>query len=130
VVINLGTNDFSYLGYDENGQSYEARERLDIAAFTVGMVQFVQDIRTHYPDAEFFLLSSPMLGDSWPVGDLQHTKHVQGVTDAAAQLGDKVHFLDWPSQGSDVGCDYHPNAATNAEQAEVLAAEIGAVLGW
>ena len=130
VVINLGTNDFSYLAYDENGQSYEARERLDIAAFTAGMVEFVQEIQTHYPDAEFFLLSSPMLGDGWPPGDLQHTKHVQGVTDAIAQLGDKVHFLDWPSQGSDVGCDYHPNAATNAEQAEVLAATIGAVLGW
>lgn len=131
VVINLGTNDWSYLAYNENG-SYPARDPIDPATFTAGMVEFVRSIQTHYPDAEFFLLNSPMLGDSWPTPeDAQKTTQTNAIQEAIAELADgNVHFLDWPSQGSDVGCDYHPNEATNAAQAEVLAAAISAEVEW
>lgn len=131
VVINLGTNDWSYLGYNENG-SYPARDPIDPATFTAGAVDFVHSIQTHYPEAEFFLLNSPMLGDSWPTPeDAQKTTQTNAILEAIELLNDeKVHFLDWPSQGSDVGCDYHPNEATNAAEAEVLAAAISEVLGW
>lgn len=123
VVINLGTNDWSYI---------DVRDPIDPAVFTEAMVEFVQTIQGHYPDATYFLLGSPMLNDDYPSAeDAQHSTHAQALQDAIADLGgDNVHFLDWPAQGSDVGCDYHPNAATHAAQGEVLAEAIAAEMGW
>ncbi|PKS13376.1 hypothetical protein jhhlp_000147 [Lomentospora prolificans] len=123
VVINLGTNDWSYLG---------ARDPIDPAVFTEAMVEFVQTVQGHYPDATYFLLSSPMLNDDYPSAeDAQHSTHAKALQNAISEIGgDNIHFLDWPAQGADVGCDYHPNAATNAAQADVLAAAIAAELGW
>ncbi|CAK7238100.1 hypothetical protein SEUCBS140593_010327 [Sporothrix eucalyptigena] len=131
VVINLGTNDFSYIAWDASGRSYNARDSLDASAYTDGMVQFVQTIQTHYPDAHFFLLSSPMLSDFYPTAaDAQKTTQTNALKNAATRLGAKVHFVDWPTQGSDVGCDYHPNVATHAAQGAVLANAIAAAVGW
>lgn len=122
VVINLGTNDFSYLN---------TRQPIDPATYQAGIVKFVQTIQTHYPNAQFFLLSSPMLSDSYPTAaDAQHTTESNALKAAVVQIGAKAHFVDWPTQGSDVGCDYHPNAATHAAEGKVLAAAISAALGW
>lgn len=123
VVIALGTNDFSV---DNNN-----RPILDIGNFTSATVSFIRTIQTHYPKAQFFLVTSPMLGDSYPAGETQHTSQTKAFTDAAAQLnGTEVHVVDWPSQGSDVGCDYHPNAATHAIGAPILASAISKAFGW
>ncbi|KZM24360.1 cellulose binding [Ascochyta rabiei] len=131
VVINLGTNDWSYLGYNAQGQSYAAREVLSPSVFTTALVKFVKQIQSHHPAAQFFLLNSPMLSDSFPTAaDAQKTNQTKALQDAIKQLGVKAHFVDWPSQGSDVGCDYHPNAATHATEGKVLAAAIQAVLKW
>ncbi|KAL2824984.1 SGNH hydrolase-type esterase domain-containing protein [Aspergillus pseudoustus] len=132
VIITLGTNDFSYLAYDSSGQSYPARPALNATSFTAGTVAFVHTIQTHYdPDAHFFLLSSPMLSDTWPTAeDAQHTTLSEALRAAVAQIGARAHFVDWPTQGAEVGCDYHPNAATHAAQGEVLADVIRGVLGW
>ena len=131
VVINLGTNDFGYIGVNSSGQPYKVREPIDVSAFTAAMVEFVQSIQSHYPNAEFFIMTSPMLSDSYPTPtDAQHTTQANAIKAAIAQIGDKAHFVDWPTQGSDVGCDYHPNAATHAAEGKILAAAIGDVLGW
>lgn len=132
VVINLGTNDFSYLAYNSSGQAYNARDPIDAAVYTAAMVDFVQTIRGHYPDAYFFLMNSPLLSDSWPTAeDAQKTTQTNAIQAAITQLDDsKVQFVDWPTQGSDVGCDYHPNAATQAAEGTVLAAAISSALGW
>jgi lysophospholipase L1-like esterase len=130
VVINLGTNDFGYLGFDMTGQPY-TRDPLDPSVYTDGMVEFAQSIQTYYPDVHFFLLSSPMLSDTYPTAaDAQHTTQANALNATVAQLGAQAHFVEWPTQGSDVGCDYHPNAATHAAEGEVLAEAIAAVLGW
>jgi len=131
VVINLGTNDFSYIDIDESGQPYNARDPLNVTIYKDAMLGFVQSIQTHYPDADYFLLTSPMLSDSYPTAEeAQHTTQTDVLKAAVTQLGGKAHLVEWPSQGSDVGCDYHPNAATHAAEGEVLAKAIGAVLGW
>ncbi|KAL2107790.1 hypothetical protein VUR80DRAFT_4747 [Thermomyces stellatus] len=123
VVINLGTNDWGYL---------DVRDPIDPAVFTEAMVEFVQSIQGHYPDATYFLLASPMLNDDYPTAqDAQHSTHAEALQNAITKLGgDNVHFLDWPPQGQNVGCDYHPNAETHAAQGEVLAEAIAAELGW
>ncbi|KAI8634020.1 SGNH hydrolase-type esterase domain-containing protein [Xylariaceae sp. FL1651] len=132
VVINLGTNDFSYLAYTSSGTAYNARAPLDPATYTAGIVSFVQSIQRHYPDAHFFLLTSPMLSDTFPTAaDAQKTTQTKAIQNAITQLmSTKVHFVDWPTQGSDVGCDYHPNAATHAAEGKVLASAISSALGW
>lgn len=131
VVINLGTNDWSYLGYNASGQQYAARPVLAPATFTAGLVKFVKQIQTKFPNAQFFLLSSPLLSDGYPTAaDAQKTNQTKAVQDAVKQIGAKAHFVDWPTQGSDVGCDYHPNAATHAAEGTVLAAAIKSVLKW
>ena len=123
VVINLGTNDWGYLNI---------RDPMDPAVFTEAMVEFVQTIQGHYPNATFFFVTSPMLNDDYPtVEDAQHSRHAEALENVISKIGDgNMHLLDWPAQGLDVGCDYHPNAATHAAQAEVLARAIAAELDW
>lgn len=131
IVINLGTNDFGYLSSYPNGTLYPVRPALTQAEYTAALVNFVKQIQKNYAKADFFLMSSPMIGDSYPPGDNTKTTQVNGLKDAVTQLGgEKVHFVDWPTQGSDVGCDYHPNAATHAAEGKVLAEAIGKVLRW
>ncbi|KAM7217091.1 SGNH hydrolase-type esterase domain containing protein [Rhypophila decipiens] len=131
IVINLGTNDFNYIVWDANGQASPGRGTLNITTYTQGMVDFVRSIETHYPEAHFFLVSSTMLSDSWPTAaDAQKTTQVNALKQAVKQLGPKAHFVDWPSQGSDVGCDYHPSAATHAAGAALLVQAIKSALGW
>ncbi|KAF2646011.1 endoglucanase E precursor [Massarina eburnea CBS 473.64] len=124
VVINLGTNDFSYLG---------VREPLNATVYTDAMVEFVGVVNKHYPDATFFLVTSPMLSDAYPEGQAQKYTQTSALKAAIEVLGGmevKVHLVEWPTQGSDVGCDYHPNAATHAVEAEVLADAIAEVMSW
>ncbi|KAJ4253422.1 hypothetical protein NW762_010580 [Fusarium torreyae] len=123
VVINLGTNDFSYLG---------VRDPVDPKDLTKALVTLVKSINSHYSKAQFFFVSSPLLSDSYPSqADAQKSTNVQVLKDAMQQLsGVKTHLVDWPSQGSEAGCDYHPNTATHAQGAALLEASIKSALGW
>ena len=124
VVINLGTNDYSYIAYDASGQPYNARNPLDTTTYQNAMVSFTQGIQKRWPNAHYFLMTSPLLSDT------QRTSQAQALKTAVAQLGAKAHFVDWPQQGSTYGCDYHPNAGTQAIGANQLIAAMGPALGW
>ncbi|KAF5666498.1 lipase acylhydrolase [Fusarium circinatum] len=123
VVINLGTNDFSYLN---------VRQPVNPADLTQALVKLVKSIQPHYPKAQFFFVSSPLLSDYYPTAaDAQKSTDVKVLKDVMQQLaGIKTHLVDWPTQGSDSGCDYHPNAATQAQGGALLEASIKAALGW
>ncbi|KAF2656928.1 carbohydrate esterase family 2 protein [Lophiostoma macrostomum CBS 122681] len=126
IVINLGTNDFSYLN---------VRSPLNATAYTNALVAFVNTIQGHYPKAQFFLVGSPMLSDNYPtVQDAQKSTQTASLKSAVATLNGNgtqtAHFVDWPVQGADVGCDYHPNNATHAAEGKVLAEAIGQALHW
>jgi lysophospholipase L1-like esterase len=125
VVINLGTNDFGYQA--------GVRNPIVPSEYTAAMVNFVKKIKSHYPKAAFFLLTSPMLNDGYPsAADAQKTTQRNALQAAVAQLkkSTRVQVVDLPSQGSDVGCDYHPNAATHAEEAKILAAALAKEMRW
>lgn len=132
VVINLGTNDFDYMLTNSSGQLYEARAPLDPDTYTAALVNFSSAIQGHYPDAEFFITSSPLLSDGYPqTTDTQHTTQVNCIQAAVAELGDKAHFVDFPTQDSsnnNIGCDYHPSAATHQQMAVILTTAIEEVL--
>lgn len=123
VVINLGTNDFSYLN---------VRPALNATAFTNAFLKFAREVESHYPKAEFFLMTSPMLNDDYPSrADAQKTTHKNALQSVIKQLNStKAHLVDWPAQGSDVGCDYHPNAATHAIGAKLLTDAIRETMKW
>jgi lysophospholipase L1-like esterase len=123
VVINLGTNDFSYLN---------VRPALNATQYTEAMVKFTRTVESHYPNAEFFFVTSPMLNDDYPSRqDAQKTTQTNSLKNAIKQLNSaKLHLVEWPAQGSDVGCDYHPNAATHAAGAKLLTDAIRAVMKW
>ncbi|PVH82283.1 carbohydrate esterase family 2 protein [Cadophora sp. DSE1049] len=123
VVINLGTNDFSYLG---------VRDPANPADMTAALVDLMEKINEHYPAAKIFLVSSPLLSDSYPTAaDAQKSTQLKVYQDAADQLPNvTTRIVDWPAQGSDVGCDYHPNADTHAKGAVLLEDALRAEMGW
>lgn len=124
VVIGLGTNDFGYAA--------DIRPPIVPADFTAGAVAFVKKIKSHYPHATFFLLTSPMMNDGWPtVEDAQHATQKKALEAAVTQLNNtRAYVVDFPPQGSEVGCDYHPNAATHAQDAGILTAAVAKAMRW
>nr|UMZ45345.1 hypothetical protein [Paramyrothecium sp.] len=122
VVINLGTNDFSYLG---------VRDPVNPADLVDALVELTKKVYSNYPEAQFFFVSSPLLNDGYPPGDAQKSTHIKVLQDSIKKLcGVRIHLVDWPSQGADVGCDYHPNAATQAIGASLLEDSIRSALDW
>jgi len=118
IVINLGTNDFSYT-------ANPPRTPLNATVYSNSMVEFVQSIQKHYPNAWYLLMNSPMLSGE------QKTTQTNALKTVITQLNStKIQLVDWPTQGSDVGCDYHPNAATHAAEAAVLTKAIKTALQW
>ncbi|EDU48739.1 Endoglucanase E [Pyrenophora tritici-repentis] len=124
VVINLGTNDFGYQA--------GIRDPIVPSNFTAAMVSFVKTIQGRYPKATFFLLTSPMLGDGYPADQMQKTVQKGALEEAKKVLSGKakVVVVDIPTQGSVVGCDYHPNAQTHKEEAAILEAALKKGMGW
>jgi lysophospholipase L1-like esterase len=123
VVINLGTNDFGH---------NNVRPRLTGAEYTAAIVKFVQYVEASYKnDPTFFLLTSPMLNDGYPAGEMVKSTQRTGLEDAVNKLnGTKAYVVDWPDQGADLGCDYHPTPNTNSIGAGVLEEKMREVLGW
>jgi lysophospholipase L1-like esterase len=125
VVVNLGTNDFGH---------NNVRPKLTGAEYTAAMVEFVKDVDSGYGNnATFFLLTSTMLNDGYPAGEMVKSTQRAALGEAVEQLGGsgiEAYVVDWPDQGSDLGCDYHPTPNTNAVGARVLTEAIQGVLGW
>ncbi|KAF2027664.1 hypothetical protein EK21DRAFT_102369 [Setomelanomma holmii] len=124
VVINLGTNDFGH----------NTRPVLSATDYTAAVVKFVKQIKSSYKtNPAFFLLTSPMLNDGYPSAEeAQHTTQFNALNEAVKQLNGtaKATVVDWPLQGSDLGCDYHPTPNTNEIAAGKLIAAMGKVLRW
>ncbi|KAI0153098.1 lipolytic enzyme [Xylariaceae sp. FL1272] len=122
VVINLGTNDFSF----QDG----VRGQLDVVNFTTALVSFANTVHGKYPSATMFILSSPLLDNS--TAEMQKAKQQSAIQSAISQLTFTAHFVDIPTQDSsnnNIGCDYHPSALTHQEMAVTLTSAIEDVLG-
>ena len=117
VVINLGTNDASTNG--DPGAAYET-----------AYLGFVRGLRQKYADTFFVLTIGPMLdGDNLTA----IRGHIQNVIKTRAGEGDsRMSYLEFPvqNQSDGLGCDWHPNAVTNAKMATLLTAELKTRLGW
>ncbi|MCI7767747.1 MAG: GDSL-type esterase/lipase family protein [Oscillospiraceae bacterium] len=108
VVINIGTNDYSYTGRDEDRQ-YEFYE----AYYT-----FLGDVREANPDAEIVCTMGIMGAELF------------GQIEKAAEdfsrdnSDDHIHTMkfDYQSEEDGYGGDYHPSVATHKKAAEQLTA--------
>jgi lysophospholipase L1-like esterase len=126
VVIALGTNDFS------PGDS--ERENMDIATFADAYVAFIETLRGYYPDAHFFAVSSPMLGNGWPkAADTFLDDQKAAITEVVQHFGDegddKVHeFVVTKLSGT--GCGTHPSVEQHASMAAELGDYIESTMGW
>lgn len=116
VVINLGTNDNSYVSGD-NAKKTE---------FIKGYVDFLKQIREKNPNATIFCTLGIMGADLYPQ-----------IQEAAAQYTEKtgdsnIYCMQFDvQQMSDGICvDWHPSEATNVKAATKLTSYMKKVMGW
>ena len=118
LVINLGTNDFSP-GLDVDTMDDAQAE------FELTYLEFVETLRSYYPQAVFILAVGPMLSDGYPSGYRALTRvreSLEAIVAARAADGDgDVHFLELPQQSAPYGEDWHPTVATHMSMAGDLA---------
>ena len=116
VVINLGTNDETYTGTDE-----EKRKE-----YVAGYVSFLKVIRQLNPNATI-LCTLGIVGDGlYP--SMQSAVH-QYVNETGDAKIDTLKFNERvPEEG--YGADSHPTEKTNAKAAEQLITTIQELMGW
>ncbi len=116
VVVNLGTNDDSYV----QGNAEKQKEYSETYA------EFLKVIREKNPDAEIFCTLGIMGQRLFP-----------GVEDAVKiyteATGDtKIHTFMFDEQDTSFGyaADYHPVAANHDRASKAIVEEIKSVMGW
>lgn len=114
VVIDLGTNDFAQ---GDPG-----------AAFQTAYTTFVQqEVRPHYPNAWVILAVSPMLSGT---SRTQVSGYLNGVLSTLQTAGDKrVAYFEYDFEQT-MGCQYHPDVATNQAMATKIVPFIEQLTGW
>ncbi len=116
VVINLGTNDNSYVLGDA--------ERTD--EYVKGYVEFLKNVRKCNPEAKILCTLGIMGTDLCPAVET-------AVAEYSRETGDEnvssMRFNEQlPSDG--LAADWHPTEATHTKAATKLTAEIKSVMGW
>lgn len=114
IVINLGTNDSSYCGTDE--------ERC--LAYQTGYIEFLKNIRDKNADATI-LCTLGVMGDSlYPYVEA-------AVTEYSKETGDtKVETMHFEQQKMEDGyaVDYHPSAVSQQKAADQLTERLQTII--
>lgn len=117
VVINLGTNDYSYVSKDFDTRSQE---------FVDGYEDFLETIRECNPDA-YIICTFGIMG-----GQEMYPLIEQAVEDFSKKTGDdKITVFQSPMQNmaDGYGADYHPSEITQQKNAYILADKICNAIG-
>ncbi|TDN39100.1 hypothetical protein A8B98_21675 [Hymenobacter sp. UV11] len=113
VSIALGTNDLS------NGDGKTPRLPFDSTTFVNTYTQFVQLVKTNYPQARIALLSSPMLNGKTRTTLQNCLTAIKAKTDAAYPSASPVAlFFFEPMQPR--GCNGHPSVEDHSLLAQQL----------
>lgn len=116
IVINLGTNDNSYVKNDP------AKKQ----EFTTSYAAFLKQVRAKNPDAVIIATLGIMGADLYPCIE-------DAVKQYTAETGDvKVHTMKFDTQSAadGIAADWHPSEKTHEKAAEKLAAKIKEIMGW
>jgi lysophospholipase L1-like esterase len=113
VSIALGTNDFS------NGDGKKERLPFDSTRFVNSYIDFVQQVKAKYPEAQIALLSSPMVNGNNRLILENALTEVKKQIDAEHPAAKPValHYFQ-PMQAS--GCTGHPSVEEHAVLAKEL----------
>ncbi len=123
VVVNLGTNDFSY--------SVPPR-----AEFVSAVHELIDEVLAQNPSAYVIIALGPMLSDWYPEGLDMLTNarsYLQQVVDERLAQGDTaIRFLELPTDDGSLGygCDWHPSAPRHNTMAGQLTTAIRNAVGW
>lgn len=117
VVINLGTNDYSYVKDDDGSRAAE---------FTDGYIKFLETVRQKNPDAYIICTMGTMGGESvYELIEQAVDKYSSGSGDS--RIMSYKSALQNAADG--YGSDWHPSEVTQQNSAYVLADKICQVLG-
>ena len=116
IVINLGTNDNSYVKNDAAKKE----------EYTVAYVAFLKQVREKNPDATILCTLGIMGAELYPCIEDAVERYVQETGDA------KVHTMkfDTQSMSDGIAADWHPTEKTHTKAAEKLTAKIREIMGW
>lgn len=129
VVSMIGGNDFAIGQPVDDGPA-------TLAAFTDGYEAFVTDVRSRYPNAHVFLVTSPSAFDDAPEGRATRTNILTGIATVVARrnnAGDsKVYAVTPPIAAPEElkGCGGHGTPQFHQRLANELAPLIRARTGW
>lgn len=99
----------------------------DSTAFCSRYVEFVQTLRTHYPDAEIVLLTSPMGSEELTV---TLKNYLTSVHNSLQEQGDSNVHTFFFSRSYNNGCDGHPDLAQHTEIAQELSIYLKDLMKW
>ncbi|QYR23951.1 GDSL family lipase [Paenibacillus sp. sptzw28] len=116
IVINLGTNDYSYTKDDPVKQ----------AEYRDAYVEFLKQVRSRNANAHLMCTLGIMGDDLYPMVE-------QAVAAYSNETGDtNISAMKFDVQlwEDGFGADWHPSEATHTKAANKLIANIKAVMGW
>jgi lysophospholipase L1-like esterase len=100
---------------------------VDSALFRSTYVAFIESLRTHYPDASIFCLTSPMADNS--LFEFMKTCLSRVVNIMNASGDSKVYKVELP-HNLNQGCQSHPNEEQHQQIADALEIVIKDKMGW
>lgn len=116
IVINLGTNDASYVrNIPERMEAYEAT-----------YYKFLEQVRENNPASVILATLGAMGQDLCPAVERQVNKF-------ASEKGDqKIHFMSFDVQLDEdgIGADWHPSEKTHVKMAERLTEKVKEIMNW
>lgn len=117
VVINLGTNDYSYCGSSMDKQD----------EFSEAYIEFIKQVRERNPDAKIFCTLGIM-------GQQLFTAVQTAVYYYTEETGDEniiaFKFDQQDSEADGLAADWHPTEATHEKAAAALSGFIKEEMGW
>lgn len=117
IVMNLGTNDWSYINHADDPN--EKTRRMD--AFKAQYVNFIKYVHGLYPDAEIIILYGLM-------NENNIFEATQEIYETAKDDVPKLHIFY--TNGDGKGSSNHPSAKSHENIASALTAEIRKIMNW
>ncbi len=95
--------------------------------FCKAYIDFIQQLRNHYPHAQIVLLTSPMANEALKV---VLKKQIRTVVKQLHKMGDKKISYYFFSRSFNSGCDYHPDLAEHRIIAKELTTYLKKRMRW
>jgi hypothetical protein len=112
VILDLGVNDFS------------SEPRANDQEFVQGYTAFLERVRSDYPKAEIICFAD----EGWPNYKDKVLEAIQARTEAGEK---RIQFVGHPGfQPKELGCDWHPNTASDQVLAGILEPVVRKTMGW